>query len=105
MKAGAILVWAYRWVGLAIAGFPVVVGLTGSLLAFNVEFERFFAPQLFARSPPPPSNGSISRAWPSAPKRCCRRRRSMRSIIPSPICEIASKQDPSNIDHNPMKVC
>ena len=31
------------------AGFLIVVGLTGSLLAFNIELERVFAPQLFAR--------------------------------------------------------
>ena len=31
------------------AGFLVIVGLTGSMLAFNFELERVFAPQLFAR--------------------------------------------------------
>ena len=41
-------VWLHRWVGLAMAGFLVVVGLTGSLLAFDHELERVFAPQLFA---------------------------------------------------------
>lgn len=30
------------------AGFLILVGLTGSLLAFNTELERIFAPQLFA---------------------------------------------------------
>lgn len=42
-------VWLHRWVGLLMAAFLVVVGLTGSLLAFNTELERVFAPQLFAR--------------------------------------------------------
>jgi uncharacterized iron-regulated membrane protein len=31
------------------AGFLLIVGLTGSLLAFNFELERAFAPELFAR--------------------------------------------------------
>lgn len=42
------LVWLHRWAGLAMAGFLVIVGLTGSLLAYNFELERVFAPQLFA---------------------------------------------------------
>lgn len=41
-------VWLHRWLGLLMAGFLIVVGLTGSLLAFNTELERVFAPQLFA---------------------------------------------------------
>ena len=45
-------VWLHRWCGLAMTAFLVVVGLTGSLLAFNTELERVFAPQLFA--PPRP---------------------------------------------------
>ncbi len=46
--ARRLFVWLHRWVGLATAGFLIVVGLTGSLLAFNTELERVFAPQLFA---------------------------------------------------------
>ena len=42
------LVWMHRWTGLTMAGFLVIVGLTGSLLAFNFELERVFAPRLFA---------------------------------------------------------
>ena len=42
-------VWVHRWLGLLMAAFLVVVGLTGSLLAFNTELERVFAPQLFAQ--------------------------------------------------------
>jgi len=41
-------VWLHRWAGLTMAGFLVIVGLTGTVLAFNFELERFFAPQLFA---------------------------------------------------------
>lgn len=42
-------VWLHRWVGLLMAAFLIVVGLTGSLLAFNTELERVFASQLFAK--------------------------------------------------------
>ena len=45
-----LFVWLHRWAGLAMAAFLVVVGLTGSLLAFNTELERTFAPRLFATS-------------------------------------------------------
>jgi len=41
-------VWLHRGVGLAMTLFLVLVGLTGSLLAFNAELERYFAPHLFA---------------------------------------------------------
>ena len=34
------------------AGFLIIVGLTGSLLAFNNELEHVFAPQLFAKPKP-----------------------------------------------------
>ena len=44
-----VLVRLHRWAGLAKAGFLIVVGLTGSLLAYNFELERLVAPQLFAR--------------------------------------------------------
>jgi uncharacterized iron-regulated membrane protein len=40
-------VWLHRWVGLAMAGFLVVVGLTGSLLAFLPELGHALAPQLY----------------------------------------------------------
>ena len=47
-----VFVWLHRWVGLAMTGFLVLVGLTGSLLAFNNELERLISPQLFATSRP-----------------------------------------------------
>jgi uncharacterized iron-regulated membrane protein len=52
MKLRGAFVWLHRWVGLLMAGFLILVGLTGSLLAFNVELERAFAPQLFAQLRP-----------------------------------------------------
>lgn len=44
----SFFVFLHRWTGLAMTGFLVVVALSGSLLAFNTELERVFAPQLFA---------------------------------------------------------
>lgn len=42
----ASLVWLHRWCGLTMAGFLVVVGLTGSLLAFLAEMNHWLAPNL-----------------------------------------------------------
>jgi len=52
----SFFVFLHRWVGLAMTGFLIVVALSGSLLAFNTELERVFAPQLFA----PPQQGVAS---------------------------------------------
>lgn len=46
------LVWLHRWTGLAMAGFLVIAGLTGTALAFNSELEHVFAPGLFAAPRP-----------------------------------------------------
>lgn len=43
-----ILVILHRYAGLVMAVFMVIVGITGSLLAFRTEIERVIAPQLFA---------------------------------------------------------
>jgi uncharacterized iron-regulated membrane protein len=40
-------VLAHRWVGLAMAGFLIVVGLTGSVLAFWNEFNHWLTPNLY----------------------------------------------------------
>ena len=45
-------IWQHRWTGLLMASFLFVVGLTGSLLAFNSELERLISPQLFATPRP-----------------------------------------------------
>ncbi|MBY6243009.1 PepSY domain-containing protein [Methylosinus sp. Sm6] len=39
-------VWLHRWVGLTMAGFLVIVGLTGSLLAFLPELQHWLAPKM-----------------------------------------------------------
>ena len=40
-------VWLHRWAGLAMAGFLIVVGLTGSLLAFWLEINQWLTPELY----------------------------------------------------------
>ncbi|WP_018267558.1 PepSY-associated TM helix domain-containing protein [Methylosinus sp. LW4] len=47
-----VLVFLHRWVGLLMTVFLVIVGLTGSLLAFYDDLEHVFAPQLFAKPRP-----------------------------------------------------
>src|SRR5579883_2627191 len=42
-----ILVFLHRWIGLAMAAFLIVVGLTGSLLAFLPELDRAINPTLY----------------------------------------------------------
>ncbi|MGO9634542.1 MAG: PepSY-associated TM helix domain-containing protein [Steroidobacteraceae bacterium] len=44
----SFFVWLHRWIGLLMAGFLILEGLTGSVLAFRSEIERFVTPQLFA---------------------------------------------------------
>jgi uncharacterized iron-regulated membrane protein len=41
------LVFVHRWAGLAMAGFLVIVGLTGSLLAFYPELQRALNPHWY----------------------------------------------------------
>ncbi|HEY8066125.1 MAG TPA: PepSY-associated TM helix domain-containing protein [Methylosinus sp.] len=45
--ARSFFVFAHRWVGLTMAGFLIVVGLTGALLAFLPELNHFLSPRLF----------------------------------------------------------
>jgi len=40
-------VWLHRWTGLAMAGFLIIVGVTGSLLAFMPELNHLLAPQFY----------------------------------------------------------
>lgn len=46
------LVRLHRWLGLASAGFLIVAGLTGSLMAWNDEIEAAICPDLFVVEPP-----------------------------------------------------
>ncbi|WP_018268091.1 PepSY-associated TM helix domain-containing protein [Methylosinus sp. LW4] len=48
----SIFVFLHRWVGMSMMGFLVLVGLTGSFLAFDDEIERFVAPRLYATPRP-----------------------------------------------------
>ena len=47
-----VLVMIHRWVGLVMAGFLLVAGLTGTLLAWHDELEAWVSPQLFLAAPP-----------------------------------------------------
>ncbi|WP_349572753.1 PepSY-associated TM helix domain-containing protein [Azotobacter salinestris] len=49
-----LLVLIHRYVGLTMAGFLLVAGLTGSLLAWNEELEAVLSPALFRVAPPGP---------------------------------------------------
>lgn len=56
-RKGSIRAWlvlAHRWVGLVIAGFLLVAGLTGALLAWNDELEALLSPELFLVAPSVP---------------------------------------------------
>lgn len=46
---------AHRYVGLILALFLTIVGLTGAAIAWNDELERVFAPSLFVLSPRAPA--------------------------------------------------
>jgi uncharacterized iron-regulated membrane protein len=50
-----VLVLVHRYVGLVMAGFLLIAGLTGSLLAWNDELEAAISPQLFRAAPPAPN--------------------------------------------------
>ena len=43
----ALFVWLHRWTGLLMAAFLIIVGLTGSLLAFWGELNHWLTPELF----------------------------------------------------------
>lgn len=47
MSTRQLWVVVHRWVGLAMAGFLIIVGLTGSLLAFYPELQRLLNPHWY----------------------------------------------------------
>ena len=51
-SARSLWVWVHRYVGLAMALFLVIVGLTGSLLAFYPELQRMANPHWFVDADP-----------------------------------------------------
>jgi uncharacterized iron-regulated membrane protein len=62
----------HRYVGLALVPFLIVLGLTGSIIAYDAELERAISPQLFATSRPGDSPLSLAelaqRAEAAAPE-------------------------------------
>jgi len=47
-----IIVWLHRWTGLLLAGFLILEGLTGSVIAFYGDLERLVSPQYYATPKP-----------------------------------------------------
>ena len=45
-------VWLHRWTGLVMALFLILVGLTGTILAFKAKLERLLVPELFVQPRP-----------------------------------------------------
>ncbi len=45
-------VWLHRWTGLLMTAFLVLVGLTGTILAFRAKIDRFLNPQYHAEFQP-----------------------------------------------------
>lgn len=43
----AFYVWLHRWAGLSMAGFLILVGLTGAMLAFLPELNHLLTPELY----------------------------------------------------------
>lgn len=54
-----VLLPAHRYIGLLLALFLALAGITGSLLAWNEELEAALSPQLFRVQPPSPSSARI----------------------------------------------
>jgi uncharacterized iron-regulated membrane protein len=44
-------VWQHRWVGIVLALFVSILGITGALLAYRIPLERLINPQLFVNPP------------------------------------------------------
>ena len=49
----AVMLLVHRYVGLLLALFLAIAGITGSLLAWNEELEAAISPQLFRVTAPP----------------------------------------------------
>ena len=45
-------VFIHRWAGLAMTVFLILVGLTGSMLAFKTDIERLICPRIYATPRP-----------------------------------------------------
>jgi len=46
------LVWQHRWTGLLLTVFLIVVGITGSLLAYRTELDRILSPRFYVKVKP-----------------------------------------------------
>jgi uncharacterized iron-regulated membrane protein len=48
----SVMLVLHRWTGLAMAGFLILVGLTGSVLAFRAKLDRLINPELYVKAQP-----------------------------------------------------
>lgn len=72
MSLRGAFVRLHRWVGLAIATFLVIAGLTGSVIAFNHELDEWLNPDLFrvqSRGEPIPPLELAARVAAAEPRR------------------------------------
>lgn len=60
LRSRSLLVLVHRWAGLTMAVFLVVVGITGSLLAWLDELDVLISPQLRVAAPPTPNAQPIN---------------------------------------------
>jgi uncharacterized iron-regulated membrane protein len=51
INARPFFVWLHRWAGLVMTAFLVIVGLTGSVMAFREDLDTWLNPELLAVSP------------------------------------------------------
>ncbi len=56
----SVLLALHRWIGLSVALVLVIVGLTGAILPFAGELNRFAAPSLWRVAPPDPGAAILS---------------------------------------------
>lgn len=47
-----LLVWLHRWTGLTLTIFLILVGVTGSILAFKTKIDRLINPEIYAKAHP-----------------------------------------------------
>jgi len=52
MPIRRFFIWLHRWAGLLMAAFLILIGLTGSLLAFANEINHLVSPRFFAKPQP-----------------------------------------------------
>lgn len=103
MKNGArarrIAVLVHRWVGLALAAFLFMAGLTGSVIAFHHELDRWINPEVLTVEPT--SERLPAKEWIAAAEEAHPKARVIFVTLPQAedepvVCFLAPRQDPSS---------